>query len=376
MWWPDEADLSAAEDNSPRAGAVRARVMELWPQLLEFSPSTWGIGRRRTDSGDVIVVAVDRTPYLGFKRHPDGGLLDPRPAKGASPVVEALRRRATSAQQLAAGMTIPLAELSDEVIPPLLADALVPVRRIFGDDTTVEVLLVPPPESVARKAAARIGSASAGSDSLGTVGPPLTCHAHPAEHGRLIMTAGHVFRSEQVSAAVGLPARIFKRRLLGLRQVGTAQVRWSLEPDEEAGYDYAIASLSPPFSVPVDIDSAVGPPHVPINRNAHIRRGRGPSRQGYVTDTVLDLVRGRGDIDGRQWCRCWLVTGRGGVAAERGDSGSAVVLDDGMLLGHVVAATGWGFSQQEMCLVQDSWSVLDDARTRCCSGLDFAFSNV
>ena len=168
-----------------------------------------------------------------------------------------------------------------------------------------------------------------------------------------------------------MTARIFEPGWLRMRDAGSASVDFSVEPVYGGqGYDYAMASTAL-IGLRIDaLEDVVGPPHVPINRECTIRRGKGPSRQGYVTDTVLDLMRGR-TVKDTEWARCWLVAGRSGFAAEEGDSGSAVVLDDGVLLGHLVAVTGWPFGRQEMCFVQDAWSVLQHAHREFCPCLRF-----
>lgn len=237
------------------------------------------------------------------------------------------------------------------------------LERLLPTQEGVELLFLPRPRPVA---AFRIGPWASGRDALGTIGPRLVCD----ELGPLILTAGHVFP--------GLPpgqqaeARVFEPGLWRLRETGAAHVRFAIEPGgDDAGYDYALVSAPTTTSLSVSkVESTVGPPHVPVERQCTIHRGKGPRRPGFVTDTVLDITRGR-SVGDTTWARCWLVTGRGGFAAEEGDSGSAVVLDDGVLLGHLVAVTGWPFGHPEMGLVQDAWSVLQHAHQHLCPCLRY-----
>lgn len=222
-------------------------------------------------------------------------------------------------------------------------------------ESSVDVLALDRPRPVS---APRIGPVSTGVDGLGTVGPLLWSGNDP-----LLLTAGHVFPGPTSLVGDAGAVAIVRRNLFRKnRVVGQATLRSCVQPSTSGGYDYALVADVDDSAVGASVVSdVVGPPHVPANRNVKIFRGRGRTRQGYVSDTALDLVRGR-SIGATDWCRCWLVVGRDGVAAQEGDSGASVVLDDGALLGHVVAVLGWPMGAREMCLVQDAWSVLQHAR--------------
>lgn len=336
-----------------------ARVVELWPFVIRASWAVWGLGRRRTPRGDVLVVAVDarvdprltgevEQSYSGARRPLDRSieLLRRTVLRDASGASHRLPWDLVSSVLRTAGWSSPLREL-DGLLPP---------------SEGVELIFLPPPRPVA---AFRIGPESSGPHALGTVGPRLVCD----ERGPLVLTAGHVFPG--LYPGQQAEARIFGPGLMRLREIGSARVEYVTESvGPEPGFDYALAASSVSALHVAAVDRTVGPPHVPTERQCTIRRGKGASRPGFVTDTVLDLVRGR-DVAGTSWARCWLVTGRGGFAAEEGDSGSAVVLDDGALLGHLVAVTGWPFGRPEMGLVQDAWSVLQHAHYAFCPCLRF-----
>lgn len=185
------------------------------------------------------------------------------------------------------------------------------------------------------------------------------------EHGYL--TAGHAVDPEGGS--------VWRRRSgrLHRRQGGAiGRVFRKFDPVVLAGPDVALvhengwdALLS---SDAIAVVESVPSEDVPNVEPCWIVGGRSGIRDGAVTNTFLMEYDG----EGRRWCQCYLVTGRGGWAVKKGDSGSAVLVRGPTaprLLGHAVGGQRigrQGFLQRlrglfEVAIVQDAGYQLSEA---------------
>jgi hypothetical protein len=172
-------------------------------------------------------------------------------------------------------------------------------------------------------------------------------------------TAGHLVRA--------LPCTIVKhsRSLLGEDRIeGIGSVKFWNDPKPPlalagiGGVDVAIVEPDGNHTNGPDSEAILAnPPDVPDQASVILFGAKSPNRRGWI-DGALQATRA---LDGRIWKNCWSVVGGHGGFAKRGDSGGPVVIDGGVVLGHLVCALGMKFwtGRFQCGLVQDIHSIVD-----------------
>jgi hypothetical protein len=145
-----------------------------------------------------------------------------------------------------------------------------------------------------------------------------------------LTTAGHLVED--------LPCAVFVRhrrwfRPDRLERIGSIQQ--ANDPRRIAGVDIAVIELADDF-----VDRENGQAELAEVADVEeltetvLRGGKSFEQKGWILG-ALTLTR---ELDGRICKNCWNVVGVEDGFAQKGDSGGAVVLDNGKVLGHLVAA--------------------------------------
>jgi hypothetical protein len=110
------------------------------------------------------------------------------------------------------------------------------------------------------------------------------------------------------------------------------------DPTSGPGIDLALIAPANEVNIagPVTPIMAANPRTVTELAYATLHGGKSGQKLGYVA-APLNASR---SLDGRTWINCWAVVERQRGFAAQGDSGAAVILDNGEALGHLVAAYG------------------------------------
>ncbi|HEY5288252.1 MAG TPA: hypothetical protein VIJ50_14235 [Solirubrobacteraceae bacterium] len=205
-----------------------------------------------------------------------------------------------------------------------LTDMLREQLGMYDAPPQTMVMAVEPPEPMGRidKLLATTGRAIR-AEMRGTLGPVVKTRA-----GIRHLTAGHV------AGRVGMPVHLIAKRGLGptrFPRIGTVE----FSTDATFGrpeYDVGVVACDSPRGTPCKV-ARVGQ-HQPAPLNGTLTGGVSGRRFGLIIGSLAAYS----DADGRYaWTNSWILT-PGEIGAE-GDSGGAVALDNGEILGILVGGS-------------------------------------